>query len=660
MSSTIKLEEIVEQLTLYAIALSGKEVTLVSRDKLNPNSPENKIFLPPELTSATTRERNEFNYRMLTALQACVLRYTDERIDPKSLEPLWRYGVRKVEQDYSLETYLIDPALPPHYKENFLDVLKVIEWGRIRHVIAREYPALDKDINDYVQAECDLNDKRNQTANHPSLFQPTADLTKSLAKTISPDYLNKFVKEFNREKIDLNRALLELEYLLLISDQQIQETVKRTSSLTTTKWFDRVSPIITQENTTRSDSVRLTFEILEELVYPKDYLKKRRFTSPLDKRNSRTSTVSDDYATQLFNLRRPLLWYLNESQERLTEIKIATSEPAKDSRKFSHITYVDEWDNNTKTYQKQLCKVIEVSPTEYDKLDQSELSRFVISTEHAGEISDQLEILRPEGKKVQRKRASGDLDLNAAMQYLIDKRAGLSPEEKIYQHQEKKSRSVAHLLLVDCSGSTLNYCSKVAMEQNMRIIDMIRHGIIHYTMAATQLGDDCAILAYNSKGRNHINLYPIMSFGDSTKSLAQVTLDLFRTKPQFNNHDGAAIRYALNQYLLPHPAQTKLLIHLNDGLPSDDVEATRSEMTSWGSKIGDFVKPYVGEYAIADVRKALEECEYYGIQTCCLSFASEETRPHLERIWGRDYKILRTPFSLGKKLAQVMIEKTLI
>ena len=668
MSSAVKLEELVEQLTLYAIAISGKDVTLISRDKLNVSSPELKIFLPPQLSSSSSRERNKFNYRMLTALQALVLRFSDDRIDLQSLGPLWRYGVRKVEQDYALYHYLSDPALPPHYKENFLDVLQVIEWGRVRQAVVHHYPALDQDINDYVLAECDLNDSKNQSAHHPALFHPITKITRSESSSFSPDGLNQFVKEFNTQRIALNRTLLEFEYLLLISNTEMQEKVKKTSSPTTISWFDTVYPVIINKNASRSDSVRLTFEIVEEFVYPKDYFTKGK-SKDGGRRNLRTQhsesntdyNYEDNYATKIFNLRRPLLWYLDESQKRLTEIKVAASLPAKDSRKMTNAIYVDEWNGDTQHYEKQLCKVSEIALSDHsEKIDQNDLFRFAISTKEAGEIKDILEILKPEGKVISRKRRAGELDLSAVIQHLIDKKAGLTPDDRTYQHQERKDRSVAHILLVDCSGSTLNYCSKSAMDLNMRIIDMIRYGIIHYSMAALELGDDCAIIAYNSRGRDQINVYQIMNFGATIESLTDVTLNLFRTKPQLNNHDGAALRYALYHHLLPHPAQTKLLIHLSDGLPSDDVEKVRSEMASWGSKIGDIVRPYVGEYAIADVKKALEECDYYGVKTCCLSFASEETRLSLEKIWGREYKMLKTPYSLGKKLAQVMVDKTLI
>jgi len=60
------------------------------------------------------------------------------------------------------------------------------------------------------------------------------------------------------------------------------------------------------------------------------------------------------------------------------------------------------------------------------------------------------------------------------------------------------------------------------------------------------------------------------------------------------------------------------------------------------------------------VKKALEECASQGVITFGLSFAQEAARPTLERIWGDQYKMLKTPYSLGKKLAQVMLEKTLV
>ena len=48
------------------------------------------------------------------------------------------------------------------------------------------------------------------------------------------------------------------------------------------------------------------------------------------------------------------------------------------------------------------------------------------------------------------------------------------------------------------------------------------------------------------------------------------------------------------------------------------------------------------------------------IMTFGFAFAKELHRPILEKIWGKNYKILKTPYSLGKKLAELMVEKTYI
>ncbi|MBW2972469.1 hypothetical protein KY359_05545, partial [Candidatus Woesearchaeota archaeon] len=60
------------------------------------------------------------------------------------------------------------------------------------------------------------------------------------------------------------------------------------------------------------------------------------------------------------------------------------------------------------------------------------------------------------------------------------------------------------------------------------------------------------------------------------------------------------------------------------------------------------------------VKRALSEYASQGIITFGISFAREKTRPALEAIWGDQYKMLKTPYSLGKKLAQIMLEKTLV
>lgn len=189
----------------------------------------------------------------------------------------------------------------------------------------------------------------------------------------------------------------------------------------------------------------------------------------------------------------------------------------------------------------------------------------------------------------------------------------------------------------------------------MRIIDMGGYGILHYAAAVKELGDDLMVMAYNSQGRQRVNVYPFVHFGEAC-SPAELAALLRKIVPRDNNHDGAALRHALYNYLLPHPAETKILVHISDGVPEDKTFSSLSASAS--RKFPE----YEGRYAIADVKKALEECTVYGVHTFGFSFAKEQQgqRALLQQIWGNDYRMLKTPYGLGRNLAKLMALKTIM
>jgi nitric oxide reductase activation protein len=283
--------------------------------------------------------------------------------------------------------------------------------------------------------------------------------------------------------------------------------------------------------------------------------------------------------------------------------------------------------------------------------DKKSLYRLEFSSEEAAGIMAALEVLKPEGKVTTRRLRNGELDFDAWVKYRDAKKTGMNPEERYYKKVEYKSRAVAQLILWDVSGSTREYFSKASLEENMRIIDAQKYGILHYVVGAAELGDDIAIIAYNSRGRDDVCIYPLMMF-NSEYGPVDVVRRIMGVAPSDNNHDGAALRHVLHQFLLPHPARTKILVHINDGIPEDSVR--------YGKRFRGYdLQDYVGEYAIADVRKALSEYHENGIITFGLSYAKESKRALLEKIWGDDYKMIRSPYTLGRKIAQIMVEKTL-
>ena len=117
------------------------------------------------------------------------------------------------------------------------------------------------------------------------------------------------------------------------------------------------------------------------------------------------------------------------------------------------IYYYDEWDFRAQDYKPRWCAVKE------SKLEEGE-EDFYDNTlrEHAGLVAQtrkQFELMKPEiFRKIKRLPDGEDFDLDAAIEWMVETRAGASPNEKIYWRRNKIERDVAVAFLIDMSAST--------------------------------------------------------------------------------------------------------------------------------------------------------------------------------------------------------------
>ncbi len=651
--SRVELEEIAERARAYATAVSGRDVTIVSADRSHSTQKENRIALPRWLDSERTREETLLEYKILTTLEAGVLRYTDELIEisalPKAMQrQIRRYGKVAGRQ---LDDFISEMHKPTGYYQSFSSLLQIIEFGRIRQQLRHNYPALDEDIDDF------LTRKSRHVELTRALREDLQDWEVSYARQ-KRTFFGDESRLKTRGQTENELACLDLSYLLLFSNQEVAEREGERLSEKAVRIYQEAFPLISRPGATRTDSVKLTLEILDREFYVQDKRDKKMKKS--DEKKRKKERRKDNLPRQE-PLPKPLPEYplvvsvlgLTGGERMSHHLLFAEKEEGKVKEPEITQFFVDEWDDRKKDYIKDACFIQET-----EKFDPPRGAtprgprRFEFSSLEVAGIREILEILKPEGKVRTKMLRSGELDFNVWVKYRQAKKLGLNPDQRFYSRVERKERDVAQLILWDISGSGNGYCSRSAIEANMRTIDVQEYGILHYVAALEELGDDIAVLAYHSVGREKVSVYPLLRFGEG------YPLDELQRKtgviaPSFNNCDGAAIRHALYHYLANHPARTKILVHVNDGVPDDLAHSMKTAA-------GEDFPEYRGEYAIADVKKALGECAAQEIIIFGLSFARETHRPALEAIFGDQYKILKTPYSLGKKLGQVMAAKTLI
>ena len=215
-------------------------------------------------------------------------------------------------------------------------------------------------------------------------------------------------------------------------------------------------------------------------------------------------------------------------------------------------------------------------------------------------IRREFQMLRPEGLVNLRAQLDGDdIDLDATVQYFIDKRLRLSPSERNYVRTENRTRDIAVAFLVDMSGSTVG--STILCE---------KEALILMSEALKELGDAFAIYGFSGYGRDNVVFFLIKDFEDSYDQQVRSKISTMTNKQ--STRIAPAIRHTTTK-LRRREERTRLLILLSDGKPLD--------------------RDYYGSYAIEDTRMALKEAQRYGIKSFCIT-VDREAAAYLPRMYA--------------------------
>lgn len=291
------------------------------------------------------------------------------------------------------------------------------------------------------------------------------------------------------------------------------------------------------------------------------------------------------------------------------------------------VYYYDEWDFRAQDYKPRWCAVKEA------KLEQGD-DDFYENTlrEHAGLVSQtrkRFELMKPElFRKIKRLPEGEDFDLDAAIEWMVERKAGGSPNEKIYWRRNKIERDVAVAFLIDMSASTdeeINkrekkyddddydddprkylswWVSKRRQELTSppkRIIDLEKESTVLLMTALETIGDQYGIYGFSGYGRDNVEFFVIKDFDEHLDNKIKKRLD--KVVPIRSTRMGPAIRHATHKLMLTD-AKVKILVLLSDGRPQDHgYGRDRTEK----------------EYAIHDTKQALNEAKREGITPFALT-----------------------------------------
>jgi nitric oxide reductase NorD protein len=288
----------------------------------------------------------------------------------------------------------------------------------------------------------------------------------------------------------------------------------------------------------------------------------------------------------------------------------------------------DEWDFVINDYRRRWCTLYEIREVDEDPTFVDEALQSLRGL--GSRVRRQLNMLRPEMLAKVRGQFDGEeLDMEKAIEAIVDRKAGLSPEDRIYVQRQRKLRDVSALFLLDMSASTDDPVpdpDAVVVEpvlvdpdshdylrdyyeanpplvsaRTKRIIDLEKEAAILMAEALQDLGDNYAICGFSGYGREQVEYFVHKDFTDTYNR--KVKDKIGGIKPCRSTRMGPAIRHATQQ-LMKTESRIKALIILSDGYPQDfDYGKDRNSR----------------EYGVKDTTRALAEARQQGISAFCLT-----------------------------------------
>ncbi|MBI5119004.1 VWA domain-containing protein [Candidatus Poribacteria bacterium] len=443
--------------------------------------------------------------------------------------------------------------------------------------------------------------------------------------------------------------------------------------------------VVTQEDS----GAALTHDLLEMLLKRVVKIKISQMTA---KELAETSGL---FITDLRGVLQEKIGELSpDARKRLAKLLDRASVAKGKTEDSSRVFFYDEWDYLSGDYRPRWCRLREISL-------EGESSAIVsqIQKEQAALIAAvrrSFQRIRPEMlRKVKRLRSGEEIELNDAIEAVLDRRAGLTPSERVYQKRDRRMRDVATVFLLDLSASTdewiveeplhesggprhggasrsalFGYFSldagseRAAMRGNtpansppngatpggavssgardfsppdraMRVIDIEREALVVMAEALESLGDMYAIYGFSGYGRENVEFFVIKDFSEKFSERARRRIGAI--KPQKSTRMGPAIRHAM-QKLVATDCRLKALILLSDGYPQDyDYGPDRTSR----------------DYGLHDTTVALREARKKKVHTFCVTVDQAGNDYLRAMCGGENYLVVKRPSALPKILPRV-------
>ena len=288
-----------------------------------------------------------------------------------------------------------------------------------------------------------------------------------------------------------------------------------------------------------------------------------------------------------------------------------------------------EWDRKIALMRTDWCTVIEKPPTlagnEVRRVrDGRTSSGFTVTLQRSRRLCPT--------RHIRRQWEGDDIDLNAAIEVMVDRRMDLSPDPRFFMRPGSEDVVTSTLILMDLSESTND---RIQGRQET-VLDVEKAAALPLVQAVLRSGDRIAVHGFSSNTRSEVNYYRLLEFGAPLDNSA--TRRIQSVGGRYSTRMGAALRHAAARVARDNTAQPALLV-ITDGAPSDiDVHDSR--------------------YLIEDARMAVLESRRAGVRAYCVAL-DPEAGGYVRRIFGwNNYTVVDDPHHLPAHLTAAYIRLT--
>ena len=229
--------------------------------------------------------------------------------------------------------------------------------------------------------------------------------------------------------------------------------------------------------------------------------------------------------------------------------------------------------------------------------------------------------------RLRRQWEGDDIDLNAAIEVLVDRRLRLRPDPRLFMRPGKAPRPSSVLVLLDLSESA----NGLGRGGARSLLDIEKQAALLLAASNTRGADRLAIHGFSSNTRAEVYYYRLLEFGQPLGATSRAMIDGMRGR--YSTRMGAALRHAAS-HLRTEPSGQRAILLVTDGAPSD-------------------IDVHDPKYLIEDARMAVAEAREAGVRTACIAVDSAADA-YVRRIFGwRNYCIADDARSLPARLARM-------